>query len=132
MARFNPSLLSKKQKEQMLEQFFEAMCCLKNRKDVEAICRDLFSEHEMIMFVRRMQVAALLQKGWSVRQIYGRLDASFGLIHGVQAHLLNGGQGYELLLKRLKQRMKYLYETEYQDEPPRRPPYWTMAFWLRL
>lgn len=86
----------------MALQFLETMALAKGKKEVQAICKDLFSESEMIMFIRRIQVASLLREGWTAERIAQELKASASLIQQVKGSLIKDGQGYQLVIKRLK------------------------------
>lgn len=131
MPRFNRFSLSRKQRQAAVEQFIEVVNIARNKKEAEVICKDLFSESEMIMFMRRIQAAGLLKKGWSMERIARELKASTNLVQGVSSHLARGGHGYQLIIKRLDQLMEARQKSS-SDEPKSRPPYWTGGFWWSL
>lgn len=130
MARFEFYLLAPEHQKEMLEQFFGAMASAKNKKEVEDICRDLFSPSEMSMFVRRIHAAILLQQGNSVPKTSEKLQASFGQVQRVRSALMRGGKGFKLIIKRKGPEWKQDYQKKYQDQPPQRPPFWSGGYWL--
>lgn len=131
MARFEVYRLKPKQRQQIRDELTEILSLPKNKQEMDKVCRALFSDSESAMFLRRIQVAILLSKGWNDREIMEQLGVSPNQIHRVKVAIIAGSEGFELIIKRLKKNLLQ-WRRKSSSDKDRRPPYWTMAYWLTL
>ncbi|RLC36586.1 MAG: hypothetical protein DRH33_06765, partial [Candidatus Nealsonbacteria bacterium] len=71
-------------------------------EEVRLFFRDLLSPDEIAMLSRRIEVALLLQAGFTYREIEEALGVGADKILNVQKSLSLHGEGYKLVLKRLR------------------------------
>lgn len=86
----------------MIAEFYDAVSCLKNREEARLFFKDLLSPDEIAMLVRRVEVALLLSAGFSYREIEEALGVGVDKITGVQRSMQRSGEGYKLVIKRLR------------------------------
>lgn len=111
--------LPKKKRELLIEEFIDSIALLNNRTEADKFCRDLFTQREMVILSLRIKIALLLLKNRSKEQVRRDLKVSNDKILGVQKSLSRGGQGYDLIIKRLiKQGLREIKEKGYDSRMP--------------
>ena len=88
------------------ERFVEATGALKSGPEFQALMRDLMTAEEMMMYYRRLQVAALLEAGWTYEAIHKELSVGMGKIAAVKKAMDSHGEGYRAMVKRNPQLAK--------------------------
>lgn len=101
MAKFNPYLLSAKERKRIVGQFFNALSLLDNDIDIKNFFEDLLTESEMIMLARRLEVARMLVKGVGYQKIRSALKVGFDNINAVNCWLRYGKKGYASIIEKL-------------------------------
>ncbi|MBP6930408.1 hypothetical protein KBB60_02285 [Patescibacteria group bacterium] len=104
MAKFRKHELSKKETEDLLLDFAAVLSNIKQPKEAVQLIRDLMSEQEARMFAKRLKIADLLLSGKNYFEISQNLKVSSSTIARVNAWLQASGEGYRLMIKRLKTR----------------------------
>lgn len=104
MARFNPHKLTRNKQEQIWDDFCDSLMNLKSRDEVKRFFRDLLNRTERTMLARRLEIAILLEIGFSYKEIENILRAGTGTISKVHRWLNFGRNGYKLLIsKRIRE-----------------------------
>jgi TrpR-related protein YerC/YecD len=93
---------TKKWNNKQTRKLFEAVLLLETPEEVASFFRDLMTWQEIKAFGERFQVAKLLKKGMSYREIAKETGVSTTTITRVNEWLENGMGGYELILDRLQ------------------------------
>jgi TrpR-related protein YerC/YecD len=106
MGKFRAEKLSESERTELLREFYDALSCLKNRDEVKMFFRDLLTFDEMIMLIRRIQVALLLRAGYTYRDIEQALDVGGDKVTNVSRSLQRHGEGYRLIIARLRKKIK--------------------------
>ncbi len=106
MGRFRVEKLPKEERIKLVGEFYDAMSCVKNREEARSFFRDLLSFDEIAMLVRRIQVALLLIAGYGYRDIEKALNVGGDKIINVQRSLQRHGEGYRLMIQRLRKIVK--------------------------
>ena len=94
------------EKIKSMEGFLEAVGTLKNIHEFKALVRDIMTPEEMMMYQRRLQVAALLEAGWTYEAIHKELHVGMGKIASVKKTLDAHGEGYRTISSRSKKLTK--------------------------
>lgn len=102
MGKFYLNKVPKEKRIKLIAEFYDAVSCLKNREEVRLFFRDLLSPDEIAMLSRRIEVALLLRAGFTYREIGKALGVGADKILNVQRSLSIHGEGYGLVLKRLR------------------------------
>ena len=120
MARY--SRISNKEKEELLEEFCQAISVLKSPKEIMNFITDLLTKQEMIMLAKRLKIAKLLIEGKDYRSIESLLKVSHSTIAKVNQWLLESGEGFRLVAERTKK------------EKPKPESFWELAMrdWRRF
>ncbi len=85
-------------------ELFKAILTLKTVKECERFFRDLLTLEEIREFVVRWQMAQMLDKGMSYREIAEKIKTSTTTVARVAHWLHYGMGGYRLVLDRLKKK----------------------------
>ena len=105
MAKFpRISKLSKKEREELLLEFCEALVAIKNLKEAASFITDLLGKQEIEMLAKRLKIAKLLLEGNKYGEISDELKVSFGTIARINLWLKTSGEGYRLITKRTGRR----------------------------
>lgn len=99
--------LDKNTQNRIYEIFIDVITEVQTTKDVTALLNDFFTPTERIMLPKRLCIAFLLLKGYAHRTIASYLKVSFTTINRVSTALKVGGQGYTLVLNRLRKRGQF-------------------------
>lgn len=83
------------------DSLFKAIISLKNLKEAEAFFRDLCTIEEIKEISERWEIARLVNRGISYREIAAKLKVSTTTVARVAFWLNNGVGGYRLILNRL-------------------------------
>jgi len=106
MGTFHLNDLPKKKRIQMIGEFYDMIGSLKNRAEVRLFLKDLLMPDEIATLMRRIEVAVLLNAGFTYAQISQILRVGKGKITNVQKTLLKEGDGYKMIIKRLLENRK--------------------------
>lgn len=106
MGKFYLNKVPKKERIEMIAEFYDIIDCLKNRDEIRLFFRDLLSPDEIASLVRRIQAAILLLAGFTYEEIAQTLKVGKDKISNVQRSLERDGKGYTAAIKRYKKRKK--------------------------
>ena len=117
MAKFSRfSKLSSAEQEALLIGFCKALVELKTAEEAAHFLKDLLSRQEAEMLAKRIEIARLLIKGLKYEDIQKMLRVSQGTIARVSEWLATSGQGYRLVVSRVKpektERQSFIEELE--------------------
>lgn len=90
--------------KRIYEIFVEVISDVRIPSEVHALLHDFFTPTERVMLPKRLCIAFLLIKGYDHRAIASYLKVSFTTINRVSTALKTDGQGYTLILNRLRKR----------------------------
>lgn len=103
MAKFSRiPKLSKKEQEALILEFCRAIAEMKTLEEAANFIKDLLSKQEAEMLAKRIAIARMLIDGKSYQQINSLLKASYGTIARISHWLATSGEGYRLIVKRVK------------------------------
>ena len=103
MAKFYyKSKLSSKEQEELLIDFCNAISSIRDSKEAAQFLKDLLSPQEAEMLAKRIKIAELLLNDWKYKRIGELLKVGDGTIARVSEWLKLTGDGYRLIVKRLK------------------------------
>lgn len=102
MGKFYLNKIPKEKRVKLISEFYDAVSCLKNREEIRLFFRDLLSPDEIAMLVRRIEVSFLLRAGFTYQEIQNTLGVGADKIAYVQRTLTRHGEGYELIIERLR------------------------------
>src|SRR3989344_7060454 len=104
MAKFSRiSKLSPAEQETLLVGFCKALVELKTAEEAAHFLKDLLSRQEAEMLAKRIEIARLLIKGFTYSEIQKFLRVSHGTDARVSQWLATSGEGYRLVVSRVKQ-----------------------------
>ena len=83
------------------KELFDAVIKLKTSDEAHRFFRDLCTPEEIDEMARRWQMAKMLAKGVSYRDIADKVEVSTSTVTRVSHWLNDGMGGYQLILKRL-------------------------------
>lgn len=83
-----------KERQNMLNEFFDMVVALKNSKDAENFFKDLLTPSESLMITRRIAIAKMLLGGWNFDDIRRELKVGYNTINIVNRWLYSGFGGY--------------------------------------
>lgn len=106
MGKFYLNKLPPKERIKLIAEFYDSINCLKSRNEVRLFFRDLLSPDEIAMLIRRVQVALLLQAGFTYHEIQDALRVGVDKIIAVQNSMTRHGEGYKFTIKRLRKIIK--------------------------
>ncbi|PTM57486.1 YerC/YecD family TrpR-related protein [Desmospora activa] len=93
-----------KLKQKEVDHLFEAVLTLESIEDCYRFFEDLCTVGEIKSLAQRLEVARMLQKGYTYSQIEADTGASTATISRVKRCLHYGTDGYQLALDRLEQK----------------------------
>lgn len=114
MAKFSriPKLTLQDQ-ERLLIEFCKALVEVKTAEEAAHFIKDLFSKQEAQMLAKRIAIARLLIQGKKYDEIKTALKTSFGTIARISHWLATSGEGYRMIVNRVKP--EELEKTEKQE-----------------
>jgi TrpR-related protein YerC/YecD len=137
MAKFTRvSKLSSQEQQKLLIGFCKALVELKTPEEAAQFLKDLLSRQEAEMLAKRIEIARLLIKGHTYGEVGKMLRVSHGTVARVSQWLATSGEGYRLIVSRVKPE-----KTEQQEfvEDMEKPVSWknikrkySMYFWPDL
>ena len=84
----------------MKEEFCRIFASLESFEEVQALCRDLFTTSEIVMFVRRLRTARLLLAGQTYEEIMRGLGIGNSTVKAVAGKLSQRGEGFSAIQRR--------------------------------
>lgn len=92
----------------MIAEFYDVVDSLKNRKTVRLFFKDLLTGDEIATLMRRIEVAILLEAGFTYDKISKILGVGRGKINNIQKVLNKEGfgDGYKMVVRKLLQDRK--------------------------
>lgn len=91
-----------KWKDNITEQLASAFLSLKDREEVYAFLEDIATIGEIRALAQRLEVARLLDEGYTYPQIAQQTGASTATISRVKKFLEYGADGYRIVLDRIR------------------------------
>lgn len=109
MPIFHLNSLPKEKRIQMIAEFYDTIDSLNNRDEIRLFFRDLLTAEEIASFMRRIEVAVLLNASFSYNKISKILGVGVDKISRVQKCLQQDDSGYKIIVERLiENRKKWL------------------------
>ena len=128
--------LSNQEKENLLEDFCEAISVLNGPEEIMNFLTDLLTRQEVVMLAKRVKTAKLLIKGKSYKEIQESLKIGQGTIAKVNQWLMESGEGFRIISERTKKKEPKEYKRlnpeaakEEWEKTKRRYP---IAFWPQI
>lgn len=123
MPAFRLNSLTKEKRIQMIGEFYDVIDSLKDRKEVGLFFRDLLTPEEIAALMRRIEIAVLLNAGFSYRKIIKLLGVGRSKITNVYKCLERDNSGYKIIVDRLiENRKKWLKKKDIKvDGKPKNP-----------
>lgn len=117
MAKFPKfSKLSQAEQQSLLISFCKALVELRTPEEAAQFLKDLLSKQEAEMLAKRIEIARLLINGLKYEEIQKLLRVSHGTIARVSQWLATSGQGYRLVVSRVKpeksEKQRFIEELE--------------------
>lgn len=97
---------SPKVKDEHLRQLYRAMVALRTEEECRGLFFDLCTIGEVHSLAQRLEVARMLQEGFTYQQIEAGTGASTATISRVKRFLYYGAGGYKMVLSRLQANKK--------------------------
>lgn len=91
-----------KWKDELTEQFAKGILELENVEEVYSFLEDVATIGEIRALAQRLEVARLLDEGYTYPQIAQQTGASTATISRVKKFLEYGADGYRVVLERIK------------------------------
>ena len=90
------------------QELWQALSALHRRNELKEILQCLYTESELIMFGRRIQIAKMLLEGWSVERIRKTLHCGIATVLAVDRCLKGQWSAYRTFLPSLlRENVKY-------------------------
>jgi TrpR-related protein YerC/YecD len=99
-------------KDEFTEQLFAAILKLENKEECYRFFEDIATVGETKALAQRLEVARMLWVGCTYDEIAQRTGVSTATISRVKKYLYYGGDGYKIILERLKQSGELLQSGE--------------------
>jgi len=96
--------LSNQEKENLLQEFCEAISVLNNPQEIMDFLTDLLTSQEVVMLAKRIKTAKLLIEGKGYREIQTALKMGQGTIARVNQWLTESGEGFRTIAERTKKK----------------------------
>lgn len=114
MARYKETKLEYPTQDEAWDEFCETVHKLGGLDDIRRFFKDIFNRQERLMFVRRLQVAKMLESGASYDKIIESIGVGRQTIARVQRWLEFGRGGYKRAAKTDKEHDKKKLEVRYK------------------
>ncbi len=88
-------------RDELTDQLFKAILLLKNEKECYSLFEDLATINEIKELSQRIEVARMLNDGFTYEEIAHKTGTSSATISRVKRCLNYGADGYKLILERL-------------------------------
>ena len=102
MAKFSDKHVPYPKQEELWDRFCASVATMERFDDVKRFFKDLLNRQERLMLVRRLQIADLLDQGFTYEAIRKRLGVGQATIARVQRWLRFGRDGYRRALKHFR------------------------------
>lgn len=102
MARYNQNKISYERQDALFDDFCSALSKLRAKDEIKNFLKDLMNRQERLMFIRRLQIAELLFKGYTYEEIKEALHVGEPTIARVSRWLNFGRNGYKNVLQKKK------------------------------
>jgi len=112
MTKFDPTTLTPQETEKLMNKFFQTVADLKNLDETKRFFKDLLSKKETAMLARRLEVAKLLELGFTFEEIQKKLRVGVATVTSVNRWLNYGRNGYKIVVGRLIDRENEKREKE--------------------
>lgn len=106
MAKFYPSKLTNKEKQELFVQLCRVLTETNNINEAAELLRDLLTEQEVEMVSKRLKIADLLIEGFTYQRIKQFLKVSDPTIARVHEWLKVAGEGFRSAKEKLKKYKK--------------------------
>lgn len=93
--------MSKKLNSEAVDDLFDAILCLKDRKECYAFFEDVCTVNELLSLSQRFEVAKMLREQKTYLDIAQKTGASTATISRVNRSLNYGNDGYDLVFGRM-------------------------------
>ena len=93
-------------KDKLIDQLFRAILLLKNEKECYNFFEDLSTINEIKELSQRLEVARMLDSGFTYEEIIDKTGASSATNSRVKKCLNYGADGYKTILKRMFEKKK--------------------------
>ena len=128
--------LSKQEQEKLLIGFCKALVELRTPEEAAHFLKDLLSKQEAEMLAKRIEIARLLIEGLTYEKIQKSLKVSHGTVARVNHWLANAGEGYRLVVSRVKpeksEKQEFIEELEKPVSWKNIKRKYPMYFWPEL
>ena len=116
MAKVKVYSIPKKERYQMVGEFFDIVAQLKTKQDVVDFFIGVLTPSESLMIARRIQIAKLLAKDENYSEVKKKMKVSPKTIQNVYHWLNERNEAYKkLMLKYLKKTQKNKKQTRYYE-----------------
>lgn len=105
MAYFLLNRLPKEKRIRMIGEFYDMIASLKNREEVREFFKDLLTPNELGNLMSRIEIALLLNLGFTYDEIYKFLGVGKDKILNVKKKI-ERGKGYKIVIQRLIEKRK--------------------------
>ncbi|MDR3643056.1 MAG: YerC/YecD family TrpR-related protein [Candidatus Doudnabacteria bacterium] len=113
MAKFpRKPKMDKSEMQEIIIDFCQAIAATKSSQEAAQLLTDLLGKQELEMLAMRLRIAELLLDEQTYEQIRKILKVSQATIARVQTWLQTSGDGYRLIIQRIKGRSQSRYENE--------------------
>ena len=99
MAKVNPYQIDQKEKYVVVNDMFEVVSSLKNKKDISSFFLGLLTPSEALMVARRIQVAKMIIDGHSYEEIRKKLGVGNSNIQQIDRWIHGDGEDFTNLIK---------------------------------
>lgn len=106
MVRFNYRKLAPEKRRAFLERLAEIVVTLKDKDQVRFFFNRLLTESEVVMLMRRWEIAEFLVGGLTYEQIQRKLGVGISTIAGVDRWLTDAAHEYQLIREDQKKAAK--------------------------
>lgn len=123
--------LSNQEKENLLQEFCEAISVLNTPQEIMNFLTDLLTSQEVIMLAKRIKAAKFLIEGKNYKEIQESLKMGQSTIAKVNQWLMESGEGFRIIASRTKKKEPEKISAAKQEwrKTKRRYP---IAFWPQL
>ncbi len=101
MSKFDSAQLTPKNAGLLISEFWKAITLIENYQEAKDFLRDLLNPTESIMLARRLQIAKMLEEGYTYEMIIIVLRIGHPTVAKVARWYKHGMGGYRKIVKRL-------------------------------
>ncbi len=101
MGKFDaPRRMSQREIDKLFIDFAKALASVRNSVEAANLIKDLLTEQEVVIFARRLQIARLLEQGYTYGQIHRVMRVGNSTVAKVHAWMDLSGGGFKMVIKR--------------------------------